>query len=104
MRLLIYEWSCSGGMQSEMARTILKKMPLVGFLKEGRLMIEALAWDASKNMGIDVTVMVDETLSPENAPQLPAESTVQNVACGRDIESLLEIASTFDHIIFIALF
>lgn len=102
MRLLIYEWSCSGGMQSEMARTLLKKMPLGRFLKEGRLMIEALAWDASKNMGIDVTVMVDETLSPENAPQLPAESTVQNVACGRDIESLLEIASTFDHIIFIA--
>jgi len=102
MRLLIYEWSCSGGMQSEMARMILKKMPPVGFLNEGRLMIEALAWDASKNMDIDVTVMVDETLPPEDAPQLPEDSAVQSVACGRDIKLLLEIAPDFDHIIFIA--
>ncbi len=102
MRLLIYEWSCSGGMQSEIARTILKKMPLAGFLKEGRLMIEALAWDASKNMDIDVTVMVDETLSAKDTPQLPEDSAVQSVDCGRDIGLLLEIASTFDHIIFIA--
>ena len=102
MRLLIYEWSCSGGMQSETARTILKKMPLAGFLKEGRLMLESLARDASKNMSIDVTVMVDETLAPEEAPQLPEDSTVQSVACGCDIELLLEIAPHFDHIIFIA--
>jgi predicted ATP-grasp superfamily ATP-dependent carboligase len=102
MRLLIYEWSCSGGMQSETARTILKKMPLAGFLKEGRLMIESLAWDASKNVSIDVTVMVDETLAPEDAPQLPKDSTIQSVSCGCDIELLLEIAPHFDHIIFIA--
>ena len=65
-------------------------------------MIESLAWDASKNMSIDVTVMVDETLAPEDAPQLPKDSTIQSVSCGCDIELLLEIAPHFDHIIFIA--
>ncbi|MBT6054485.1 MAG: hypothetical protein HOH16_03535, partial [Planctomycetaceae bacterium] len=63
-----------------MARMILKKMPPVGFLNEGRLMIEALAWDASKNIDIDVTVMVDETLPSEVAPQLPEYNAVQSVA------------------------
>ena len=53
MRLLLYEWCCSGGMQSAIACGILQKAPLEDFLKEGRLMLEALACDAEKNTDLN---------------------------------------------------
>ena len=56
MRLLLYEWCCSGGMQSDFARDILQKAPLEDFFKEGCLMLEALACDAEKNPDLNITV------------------------------------------------
>ncbi|MEO2001200.1 MAG: ATP-grasp domain-containing protein [Pirellulales bacterium] len=102
MRLLLYEWCCSGGMQSDIARDILRKSSLEDFLKEGRLMLEAIACDAEKNADLDITVMVDATLSATEAPHLSKHITVKKVLPGTNRSSLLDVASESDQIILIA--
>ena len=102
MRLLLYEWCCSGGMQSDFARDILQKAPLEDFLKEGRLMLEALACDAEKNADLNITVMVDATLSATEAPHFSEHITIEKVPPGKNCSSLLAVASESDHIILIA--
>lgn len=49
MKLLLYEWCCSGGLAGASAE--------IG--AEGRAMLEALAADASRESSLDVTVLVD---------------------------------------------
>ena len=63
MRLLLYEWCCSGGIQSELAHDILQEVSIEDFLREGRLMLEALTSDAEQNTDLDITVMVEPTIS-----------------------------------------
>ena len=102
MRLLLYEWCCSGGMQSDIARDILRKIPLEDFLKEGGLMLEALACDAEKNADLDITVMVDATLPVTKVPHFSEHITVEKVPAGTNRSSLLAVASQSDQIILIA--
>ena len=102
MRLLLYEWCCSGGMQSETARDILQKAPLEDFLREGRLMLETLACDAEKNVGLEVTAMVDATLPVTEMPRFSEHVTVEKIASGKSQSSLLAMASEADQIILIA--
>ena len=101
MRLLLYEWCCSGGMQSDFARDILQKAPLEDFLKEGRLMLEALACDAEKNADLNITVMVDATLPATEVPLFSENITVEKVPPGANGSSLLAVASESDHIILV---
>ena len=82
MRLLLYEWCCSGGMQSDIAHDILQRTPLEDFLKEGCLMLEALACDAEKNTDLDITVMVDTTLPVTKIPHFSEHITVEKVPAG----------------------
>lgn len=102
MRLLLYEWCCSGGMQSTIAHDILQKDPLEDFLREGRLMLETLACDAGKNMDLEVTVMVDATLPMKEAPHFSEHITVEKIAPGTNHSSLIAMASEADQIILIA--
>jgi predicted ATP-grasp superfamily ATP-dependent carboligase len=102
MRLLLYEWCCSGGMQSESARDILQKAPREDFLREGRLMLETLACDADKNADLNITVMVDATLPATEVPDFPEHTTVEKIASGKSHSSLLAMASEADQIILIA--
>ena len=102
MRLLLYEWCCSGGMQSEIARDILQKAPLEDFLREGRLMLETLACDAEKNVDLEVTVMVDATLPVTELPHFSEHITVEKIAPGTNQSSLLAMASEAEQIILIA--
>ena len=102
MRLLLYEWCCSGGMQSDIAHDILQRTPLEDFLKEGCLMLEALACDAEKNSDLDITVMVDTTLPVTKIPHFSKHITVEKVPAGTNRSSLLAVASESDQIILIA--
>ena len=102
MRLLLYEWCCSGGMQSETARDILQKAPREDFLREGRLMLETLACDADKNADLNITVMVDATLPATEVPNFSEHITVEKIASGESHSSLLAMASEADLIILIA--
>ena len=102
MRLLLYEWCCSGGMQSETARDILQKAPREDFLREGRLMLETLACDADKNADLNITVMVDATLPATEVPNFSEHITVEKIASGKSHSSLLAMASEADLIILIA--
>ena len=102
MRLLLYEWCCSGGMQSESARNILQKAPLKDFLREGRLMLETLACDAEKNADLNITVMIDATLPATEVPYFSKHITVEKIASSKSHSSLLAMASEADQIILIA--
>ena len=76
MRLLLYEWCCSGGMQSELAHDILNEISLEDFLKEGRLMLQAFTSDAEQNTDLDITVLVDSTPVSYTHLTLPTKVTV----------------------------
>lgn len=102
MRLLLYEWCCSGGMHSDTAHDILQKTTLEDFLKEGCLMLEAVACDAEKNTDLDITVMVDATLPATKIPHFSEHITVKKVPAGTNRSSLLTVASESDQIILIA--
>ena len=102
MRLLLYEWCCSGGIQSDIAHDILQKTLLEDFLKEGCLMLEALACDAENNTDLDITVMVDATLPVTKIPHFSEHITVEKVPAGTNRSSLLAVASESDQIILIA--
>ena len=87
MKLLLYEWCCSGGLFGAEASA-----DLAGIIAEGRAMLEALAADASRDQSLDVTVLVDAT----QAPTLPRAACVQSVPAGGEIEALVAAASEAD--------
>ena len=102
MRLLLYEWCCSGGIQSEIAHDILQEVSVEDFLREGRLMLEAFTSDAEQNTDLDITVMVDSTLPVTKAPQFSKNVTVEKIAPSKSQLSLLTMAAEADLIILIA--
>jgi predicted ATP-grasp superfamily ATP-dependent carboligase len=86
MRLVIYEWCCSGGLSEA------GSADAVGFVEEGRAMFEALATDAVRDGRFDVVAMVDESQSLD----LPAEIVVRPVAAGAEIAALTAEAARAD--------
>ena len=88
MRVLLYEWCCSGG--------------LVGgddsIAAEGRMMLEALVADAAKNAALEIAVLVD-TVPPLT---LPPQARIIPVPPGHDAEALVAAALDADWTIIVA--
>jgi predicted ATP-grasp superfamily ATP-dependent carboligase len=79
MRVLLYEWCSSGGLVGDDP----------ALAREGRMMLEALAADAAKEPGLEVTALVDETrpiVIPPRVRRIP-------VAPGGDRAALVAAAS-----------
>jgi hypothetical protein len=93
VKLLLYEWCCSGGLASEGALG-----ELAGIIAEGRAMLEALAADAVRDQSLDVTVLVDAT----QAPTLPRAARVQSVPAGGEIDVLVAAAREADWTVIVA--
>jgi predicted ATP-grasp superfamily ATP-dependent carboligase len=93
VKLLIYEWCCSGGLSGAEASA-----DLAGIVAEGRAMLEALAADAGRDQSLDVTVLIDAT----QAPTLPRAARVQSVPAGGEIEALVATARAADWTLIVA--
>jgi len=88
MKLLLYEWCCSGGLAGASA----------GIGDEGRAMLEALAADAARDASLDVTVLVD----PMQKVALPANvRTIANDG-SNDIAALVSAAQQADWTVIVA--
>jgi len=101
MRLLIYEWCCSGGLAGPDRAAVLPPGGDVTMLvREGRAMLEALVADARRDGGFDVVVLVDESLPLE----LENERGVRRIAVprGGEVETLLAAAREADGAIVVA--
>ena len=88
MKLLLYEWCCSGGLAGASA----------GIGAEGRAMLEALAADAARDASLDVAVLV----APTQEIALPAKvRTIANDGTD-DIDSLVRAARQADWTVIVA--
>ncbi len=88
MKLLLYEWCCSGGLAGASA----------GIRVEGRAMLEALAADAVRDASFDVAVLVD----PRHTVALPAGvRTIANDG-SNDIAALVSAARQADWTVIVA--
>ncbi|MFM8634295.1 MAG: ATP-grasp domain-containing protein [Planctomycetia bacterium] len=83
MRVLLYEWCCSGGLGGAP-----KGEAFDSIAREGRMMLEALAADASKDPSLEVTVLVDATRPID----LPKGTHAVPVSEGHEVEMLLTAA------------
>jgi predicted ATP-grasp superfamily ATP-dependent carboligase len=93
MRVLIYEWCCSGGLAG--------REPSDGFesiTREGRMMLEALATDAVRDSALDVTVLVDSV----QPVALPVGVHRHEVPAGSEVESLVAAAREHDWTVIVA--
>ena len=95
MKLLLYEWCCSGGLAGGSA----------GFVSEGRAILEALAADAVRDASLDVTVLVDPAQSltlPECVRTIANDGTndiATLVAAARQADWTLIVAPETDGIL-----
>ena len=85
IRILLYEWCCSGGLAGRGPGDDFE-----GIAREGRMMLEALAADAVRDAEIDVTVLVDDALSLS----LPADVHIRPVPRGGEVDALVDRKST----------
>jgi predicted ATP-grasp superfamily ATP-dependent carboligase len=89
MRLIVYEWCCSGGLAGPDASWVLgDECDVTSLACEGLAMFRALVADAVRDGGFEVAGLVDERLSVE----LPAAVRRIVVPHGREIESLVAAA------------
>ena len=93
IRVLLYEWCCSGGLAGQLAGSDLEAL-----LAEGRLMLEALAVDAARDADLDVTVLVDA----EHKVRLPSAVHVASVRPGEELDSLVAAATQADWTLLVA--
>jgi len=93
MKVLLYEWCCSGGLAGADARG-----ELAGIVAQGRAMLEAIAVDAVRDRTLDVSVLVDEAQSLE----LPGEARVHLVPAGGEIDALVAAAGAADWTMIVA--
>ncbi|MEI6241307.1 MAG: ATP-grasp domain-containing protein [Planctomycetia bacterium] len=93
MKLLLYEWCCSGGLAGGDAGS-----GCAGIVAEGRAMLEALAADAVRDGALDVTVLFDAV----GSLTLPDGVRVRSVPAGGEIESLVAAASAADWTVIVA--
>jgi predicted ATP-grasp superfamily ATP-dependent carboligase len=87
IRVLLYEWCCSGGLAGQPAGSELEAL-----LAEGRLMLEALAADAARDPGLDVTVLIDA----EQRVTLPSAVRGVGVRPGEELDALMAAAAQAD--------
>ena len=88
MKLLLYEWCCSGGLAGGSA----------GIVAEGRAMLEALAADAVRDPALDVTVLVD----PRLPLTLPTHVHAHEVPPGDDLPALTSAVRNADWTLIVA--
>ena len=93
IRILLYEWCCSGGLAGRGPGDDFE-----GIAREGRMMLEALAADAVRDAEIDVTVLVDDALSLS----LPADVHIRPVPRGGEVDALVAAALTHDWTVIVA--
>jgi predicted ATP-grasp superfamily ATP-dependent carboligase len=93
MKLLLYEWCCSGGLSGAEASA-----DLAGIVVEGRAMLEALAADAVRDHSLDVAVLVDEA----QMLTLPGEARVHVVPASGELEALVATARAADWTVIVA--
>ena len=93
MKIVLYEWCCSGGLAAEPAPA-----DHASLAAEGRMMLEALAADAARDPAIDVTVLVDAT----RAMQVPAAARTLSVESGAEIAALVAAACDADWTVIVA--
>ncbi len=102
MRLLLYEWCCSGGLHGPDANAVAGDPPATGLMAEGRLMLESLADDAARLAGYEVTLLIDSLLPAPARPRIPAGGSCRDVAGGQELATLLAAAEAADAIILVA--
>lgn len=102
MRLLVYEWCCSGGLHGPDALAVVGDDSADGLLAEGRLMLEAVARDAAGFAGYQTTLLIDGELSASARPQPPPGVACQEVTGGGELAALLAAAAIANAIILVA--
>ena len=93
MRVLLYEWCCSGGFAGHEPSECFESI-----VAEGRAMLESLMADAARDSSLDVTVLVD----PVRPVALPVGVHGREVPAGREIESLVAAAAAADWTVIVA--
>ena len=93
MKLLLYEWCCSGGLAN-----LPSGSDLEGLFAEGRMMLEALAADAARDASLDVTVLVDAA----RTITLPPGVRTQTVPHDDEIATLVAAATNADWTLLVA--
>lgn len=93
VRLLLYEWCCSGGLSETRMHEA-----HAAFIKEGRTMLEALAIDALRDGGLMTTVLVgsDQSIS------LPTSVTMERTPPSGGLEFLIALSQRADYTIIVA--
>jgi tyramine---L-glutamate ligase len=99
MRLLIYEWCCSGGLAGpDRAAVMAPDDDVTGLVREGRAMMLALVADAARDGGFEVAVLVDESLPLE----LGAGTRRIAVPRGGEVNALVTAAREADGVMLVA--
>jgi len=102
MRLLVYEWCCSGGLTSPDATALVPPAASVGELeplaREGRAMFRAALDDGRRSPDLEIHAVVDATRSLA----LPAGIQVHPVAAGNELPTLVAAARGCDLTLIIA--
>lgn len=93
MKILLYEWCCSGGLADAGAAG-----DFGAIVSEGRAMLEALAADAARDPTLEVTVLAD----PRLQLALPSPAHVRAVPPGGEIASLEAAARQADWTVIVA--
>jgi predicted ATP-grasp superfamily ATP-dependent carboligase len=98
MRLLLYEWSCSGGLEGPEADALLpaageaRRSVIDAIQREGRLMFTTVARDLLRADGIEVTCLV----AAARPVPLPDGIRVCPVPAGAEMQVLVEEARNAD--------
>lgn len=93
LKLLLYEWCCSGGLAGLPTGSDLESL-----FAEGRMMLEALVVDASRDASLEVTVLIDA----DREIALPAGTHVQAVTQNDEIGVLVAAATQADWTLLVA--
>jgi predicted ATP-grasp superfamily ATP-dependent carboligase len=88
MRVVLYEWCLSGGLAGGDA----------AIAREGRMMLEALAADATKDPALDVMVLVEAGRTVD----LPSRARAVTVPVGDDVASLVAASRAADWAVVVA--
>lgn len=98
MRLLIYEWCCSGGLTGPDAAGVVGEADETSLGPEGRAMFRALVADAVRDGGFHVEALVDERLTLD----LPPDARRVVVPRGREVEMLVARGREADAVLLVA--
>ena len=102
MRLLVYEWCCSGGLTGPDAMALVPKAASASDLepltREGRAMFRAALCDGCRSADLEIHAVVDAT----RPLALPAGVRVHAVAAGDELPALVAMAHGCDLALIIA--